>query len=354
MGQIKSISLSAVLMSLTVSTSHSHHSVPPNFDLEREIILTDAKITEFRFVNPHVYIYLEVPDERGFVNWRCETAAASRLRRRGWTAGTLVPGEIVTINGSPAWREDNVCHVGTITLADGSTLSEYAGRPTAAEVSNGLVSEEAAALRPAYLPNGRPNLGGPWVSTQSSLDMPEIEPTAAGAQAGAGLVREYDSPVLRCEPMNIIHDWFFERQSNDIYQDDGEITLQYGYLDLVRTIHLDRSEHPERLTPSVTGHSIGWWEGDTLVVDTIGFEPGILFHAAKFGFSMYSDQWHVVERFETVADRRSLIRTYTFEDPLFMEGVYTGQDHHSLTTEPYEPYGCEELSGKNNQRPEHG
>ncbi len=354
MRQVRPISLSAVLMTMAASSSYAHHSIAPNFDLDREIVLADAVVTEFRFVNPHVYLSLEVPDERGAVNWRCEMAAASRLKRRGWTAETLVAGQIVSIDGSPGRREDNACRVDTITFADGSTFSRYEGRASAAEVSNALVSEEAAESRPAYLLNGQPNLSGPWVSTQASLDMPDIEPTAAGARAGAGLVRHFDSPTLSCQPMNIIHDWFFQRESNEIFQADDEITLQYGYLDLARTVHLDQSEHPEQLTPSVTGHSIGWWEGDTLVVDTIGFEPGVLFHSGESGFSMHSDQWHVVERFEVGTDRRSLIRTYTFGDPLFMQGAYMGQDLHSLTTEPYVPYGCEELSGENNQRPVDG
>jgi len=336
---------------LLISTARAHHAILPNFDLDRTVALKNATITEFKFVNPHVYIYLDVPGKAGSVSWRCEMAAATRLSRRGWTSATLVSGQVVSIDGALARREANVCHVSTITLADGSILSEDAGRPTPAEVAHILVSEAAAASRPKYLPNGQPNLGGPWVSTQTSLDMPEVEPTAAGRQAGAGLIREYDSPVLRCEPMNIIHDWFFEREPNEIYQSAEEITLQYGYLDIRRTIHLGQATHPEELTPSVTGHSIGWWEGDALVVDTIGFEPGILFHAASFGFSMYSDQWHVVERFEIGADGRSLIRSYAFEDPAFMTGVYAGEDHHTLTSEPYEPYGCEELSGTNNARP---
>ena len=342
----------ASLAVVVATFAHGHHSIGPNFDLDRDIVLADAVLTEFRFVNPHVYLYVDVPGEQGVaVQWRCEMAAASRLKRRGWTAETFVPGQRMTIDGSPAWREEHVCHVGTITTEDGSTFSEYDGRPTAAEVSNALVSDDAAQPRPAYLPNGQPNLGGPWVSTQESLEMPKVEPTEAGAQAAAGLVRHFDSPALRCEPMNILYDWIFERESNEIYQGDDTITLQYGYLDFVRTIHLDLAEHPAKISPSVAGHSIGRWEGDTLVVDTIGFEPGVLDHAARPEFSMHSGQWHVVERFQVSADGRTLTRDYTFEDPLYLQGAYSGQDSHSLTTEPYVPYACEELSGQNNFRP---
>ncbi len=341
-----------MLLIVAAPGAYGHHSVGPNFDLEREIVLADAVVTEFKFVSPHVYIYMDVPDAQGaHTGWRCEMAAASRLKRRGWTTVSLVPGQTISIDGSPGLREDNVCHVTIITLEDGSTLAEYAGRPTPAEASTALVSAEDARSRPRYLPNGQPNLRGPWVSTQPSLEMPAIEPTAAGEQAGAGLVRHFDSPVLRCEPMNILHDWIFERVTNDIYQDDDTVTLQYGYLDLVRTIHLDQSEHPAQISPSALGHSIGRWEDDVLVVDTIGFEAGVLFHAGEFGFPMHSDRWHVVERFEVAADGRMLSRSYTFDDPLFMQGTYVGEDSASLTTEQYTPYDCEELSGRNNVRP---
>ena len=345
--------LSAVLLAVAAPHAQAHHAINGNFDLQQDVFLADAVLTEFRFVNPHVYVYLDVTDDEGSVtNWRCEMAAASRLKRRGWTAESLVPSQVMSIDGSPAWREDHVCHVGTIILEDGTELSEYDGRPTAEEVSGGLVSGDAARSRPARLPDGRPNLRGPWVSTQASLDLPVVEPTPEGARLAEGRVRHFDSPALRCETINIVYDWAFERESNDIYQEEDRVVLQYGYVDLVRTIHLDQMEHPDNIQPSATGHSIGWWEDDTLVVDTIGFEPGVLSHLDWPRFRMHSDRWHVVERFRVSDDGRTLTRTYTFDDPLYMEGSYTGQDTHSLTTEPYVPYGCEDLGGTNNQRPE--
>ena len=345
--------LSAVLLAVATPDALAHHAINGNFNLQQDVFLADGVLTEFKFVNPHVYVYLDVTGDGGEVtNWRCEMAAASRLRRRGWTAGSLLPGQIMSIDGSPAWREENVCHVGTIILEDGTELSEYDGRPTAEEVSGGLVSEDAARSRPARLPNGRPNLRGPWVSTQASLDLPVVEPTPEGARLAEGRVRHFDSPALRCETTNILYDWVFERESNDIHQEEDRVILQYGYLDLVRTIHLDRSEHPEDIEPGVTGHSIGRWEDDTLVVDTIGFMPGVFSHLDWPRFRVHSDRWHVVERFRVSDDGRTLTRTYTFDDPLYMEGAYTGQDTHSLTSEPYAPYECEDLGGINNQRPE--
>ena len=43
-----------------------------------------------------------------------------------------------------------------------------------------------------------------------------------------------------------------------------------------RTIHMNMTEHPKTIEPSLTGHSIGRWDGDVLAVDTVGFAPGML------------------------------------------------------------------------------
>lgn len=344
-------SLTVAAMAWFLPAVHAHHAISGNFDLEQQVLLEDAVLTQFKFVNPHVYLYLDVPGDDGAVDeWRCEMAAATRLRRRGWSAESLLPGQIMSIEGSPGRREANVCHVDVITLPDGTALSEFAGRPSAAEVEGILASAQDTTSRPRYLSNGQPNLRGPWVATQESLEMPETEPTPAGAQAAAGLVRHFDSPALTCAPANILLDWVFEREANDIVQFDNRITLLYGYLEQERTILLNQDSHPENIVPSRLGHSIGWWEGDELVVDTIGFEPGVLDHTSQAGFSMHSAQWHVVERYGVAADGLTLTRDYTFSDPLYMDGSYSGQDTASLTVEPYGGYDCEELSGENNRR----
>ena len=121
-------SLAFAAMAVFMSAALAHHAISGNFDLEQRVSLDDAVLTEFRFVNPHVYLYLEVPGENGeLAQWRCEMAAATRLQRRGWTAESLLPGQIMSIEGSPARREANVCHVDVIMLPDGTTLPEFAG-----------------------------------------------------------------------------------------------------------------------------------------------------------------------------------------------------------------------------------
>ena len=89
------------------------------------MIELDGVVTEVRFVNPHAYVYFNVKGEgAGSVLWRCELSAATALQRRGWTAETpLHRGMQISINGSPARREDNVCFLNSFSTPDGVTVN---------------------------------------------------------------------------------------------------------------------------------------------------------------------------------------------------------------------------------------
>jgi hypothetical protein len=82
-----------------------------------------------------------------------------------------------------------------------------------------------------------------------------------------------------------------------------------------REIWLDGRGHPENLKPSYHGHSIGHWEGDTLVVDTIGFNEKMWFDSDG---SPHTERLHLIERFTRVS-RERLKYEITVDDP----GAYT-------------------------------
>jgi hypothetical protein len=82
-----------------------------------------------------------------------------------------------------------------------------------------------------------------------------------------------------------------------------------------RTIYMDGRTHPIPLEPSFYGHSIGWWEGDTLVVDTAGFNEG--FWMDRDGLP-HTERLRTVERF-TRLDASSMRYELTVDDP----GAYT-------------------------------
>ena len=348
-------------------------------------------VTRLAFVNPHSWLYFDVTGADGRVTaWKCELRGATVLRRSGWSPSMFAPGTRVRVSGAPDRTEPNTCYLGTIVFENGTRIDRYG------QITRASAPPAAAADRPQRRPNGQPNISGEWAGEQRVLTDPrgisgaflplsvarDLEPgtvpegtqafpgtrgtavsqaenpidqfwnqrpsirplTAEGARAIDGFDgASADNPRLRCEPTSILFDWTFESDVNRIVQDDDRIRLRYGSMGLERTIHLDVSEHPANVASSRAGHSIGRWDGDVLVVDTVGFEPGIL---SADGRLPHSNRLHVVERFTIDHDRRALTRTWVAEDPLYFEGQYTGADVVFVSDVPYQPTACEDLSYK--------
>jgi hypothetical protein len=82
-----------------------------------------------------------------------------------------------------------------------------------------------------------------------------------------------------------------------------------------RIIYMDGRPHPKDLKPSYYGHSVGRWEGDTLVVDSVGFNERFWFERQG---APHTDQLHLTERF-TRLDMNNMKIELTIDDP----GAYT-------------------------------
>lgn len=123
----------------------------------------------------------------------------------------------------------------------------------------------------------------------------------------------YATAVLYCRPSGLIYDLGIGWLSQWVQNDDVVMMLIEQWQDY-RTIYLNRS-HPAKITPSYLGHSVGHWEGDTLVVDTIGFKGSATTWLDVMG-SPHSSRLHVVERIRKLgADTLEIIAT--IEDPEF-------------------------------------
>ncbi|OUU79133.1 MAG: hypothetical protein CBC38_05155 [Gammaproteobacteria bacterium TMED78] len=351
----------------------AHHSSAPHFDREVDITLSGV-ITDLRLVNPHAYVYFDIVNELGAVTkWRCELSAATSLRRNGWTADNpITVGSTVTINGSPALREDNVCYLNFFITSEGVRVDRNGDLLELGlsnlDASDVRVYKKLSIDRPKYLSNGQPNLTGNWVRVRGMgmgmgaiglpafLDMPiefgdnglpnRPSNNDLGKSISSNWDYRFDNPALFCKVANIIHGWTHDYHVNEIIQHDDKIVLSYGYMDLVREIRLDISEHPVSIVPSEVGSSIGWWEGDELVVDSIGFLPGVIIPIQGI---VFSNQMHIIERFHIDYDSQQLIRSFLVEDQYF-KSPYASQDRMAPSDKPREPYGCVELAGSNNQR----
>jgi len=115
------LSVVALTMGLA-APSWAHHSVSGQFDTTKPIVLKGT-VSKVDWMNPHVYIYLDVKEADGSVTtWALSSLPTAMMRKAGLSKETLIgaPGETVTINAVPA--RDGTKHLGwisKITYADG-------------------------------------------------------------------------------------------------------------------------------------------------------------------------------------------------------------------------------------------
>src|SRR5690606_33483283 len=113
-----------LLLGLLAGPVEAHHGIA-NFNLNVDIEIRGT-IRDIAFVNPHSWIYVDVPGTDGSVaEWKCELRAASVLRRSGWSKEMFEIGSTVTITGSPDRFEENTCYMGSIQFANGTSMDRY-------------------------------------------------------------------------------------------------------------------------------------------------------------------------------------------------------------------------------------
>jgi hypothetical protein len=88
-----------------------------------------------------------------------------------------------------------------------------------------------------------------------------------------------------------------------------------------RTVYMDGRSHPQDAAPSYYGHSVGWWDGDTLVIDTVAYNEG--FWLDRMG-APHTEKLHTVERL-TRTDQRSIQYEMTIDDPNVYSAPWTAR-----------------------------
>lgn len=100
----------------------AHHS-PASHYLIKDLVTVAGVVTEFRLTNPHARIYFDVTTPEGEVqHWFAEGNSSSILKRRGWTKGSVKPGDEIKISGYPARDGGHSLDWKLIELADGTQL----------------------------------------------------------------------------------------------------------------------------------------------------------------------------------------------------------------------------------------
>ena len=95
----------------------AHHSFAAQYDAAKPITLT-GKVTKVEWTNPHIYIYMDVPDEKtgSAVNWALEMGGPNALIRLGWTRNSLKPDDLITVEGSLAKDGSHLANAKSIVM----------------------------------------------------------------------------------------------------------------------------------------------------------------------------------------------------------------------------------------------
>jgi len=146
-----------------------------------------------------------------------------------------------------------------------------------------------------------------------------------------------NDPNLGCLPHGVPRIMFVPLPM-EVFQIPGRVMIEQESLNELRQIHLDRP-HLKDPDPSFNGDSVGKWEGNTLVVDTIGFNDVTwLDHVGL----PHSDQLHVTERIRRV-DHDTLQDDFTIEDPkTFTKPWTTSQGYKLRPSWELMEYVCQE------------
>jgi hypothetical protein len=83
---------------------------------------------------------------------------------------------------------------------------------------------------------------------------------------------------------------------------------------------MDGRSHPDHLTPTNYGHSIGWWDSDTLVIDTVGFNEDFWFERRGLP---HTESMHMMERLTRTSSNEMEYKV-TIDDPAVYSKPYTG------------------------------
>jgi uncharacterized protein DUF6152 len=97
----------------------AHHSFSAEFDIKKPFKMSGV-VTKVNWANPHIFIYMDVVDEKTgkTVNWAMEMANPNRLMREGWSRDTLKVGSKITVEGSLARNGTPLGNARSVVLAE--------------------------------------------------------------------------------------------------------------------------------------------------------------------------------------------------------------------------------------------
>jgi hypothetical protein len=259
---------------LTAPAVQAHHSFAPHFDIDKPIEIS-GKVIEYEARNPHSYLHIAAVDENGkTVEYVCESHGVTVLARVGLTPQVLEAGTEIRVDGSLSRHDPHMCFFNNAYFPDGRSFNVNGGR------------DAASARAPASALPPRSDIFGTWMLTASAPDprrtntsrpQPMLNFLTPAGQAAVDAYDPFkDDPTFRCDPVAIRRVWAAPTTPLAIERTADAVLLRHEWMDVVRTVHLNEREHPADGPRTSLGHSIGHFEGDTLVIETANYSAGVL------------------------------------------------------------------------------
>ena len=302
-----------LFFSLAVSVPLIAHHSAAAFDTAKEQQITGT-ITQYRFSNPHVYLTLSVKKDDGTsTSMEVEAGAASVLNGLGFTKDSIKIGDVVTIIGSPARKNPQSYMLGKdLHKRDGTYLPLNIASKTAYEAKANAV---ATGIEGTWFPQF--SQLGTVLGGIGKFPLTDKGRTAREAR------NQMDATHRDCVPIGEPALMFYP-VANTIKVQKDRVTMDVDWMDTERTIWIDGRAHPPASQTFLHGHSVGKWEGKTLVVETTNFKE----HLLGMSTSMPSStQKKLTERFALSEDGKSLTYSGTYEDPVYITqaGQWSGK-----------------------------
>jgi hypothetical protein len=329
---------------LIASPASSQRSFSANYDSGRQLRLQGV-VTRIDWVNPHAFLFINVRDAAGTVaNWAVEFGNPLELERDGWKRSSLRIGDAVTIEGNPARGDSRQAFAKSVVLTrTGKRLFAPAAPPAAAAVRPPTPRWPGGQIRLGPQPGKKGYWGKPSAKALfetganvrvnddglllNLADVDKVAPFKPWAKA----VYEHrqrtllkDDPIARCLPPGGPRQFLMEPGFQFIEERElGRILVLLGGGDRNwRVIYTDGrpQSQPAELVLTYYGNSVGHWEKDALVVDSIGYNE-------KFWLSSgglpHTEALHLTERFSR-PDLNTLRYEVTVDDPRTYTRAWTG------------------------------
>jgi hypothetical protein len=327
---------------LAAPTALAHHSFAPHFDIDKPVDISGT-VTEFEARNPHSYLHIAAVDENGKTQeYVCESHGFTQLTRNGITPAMLSPGTALRVDGSLSRHDPHMCFFNNVYFPDGRALSVNGPR--------GAQPRTTAALPP------RTDIFGTWMLAPAAPDprrggTSRPQPmmnflTSAGQAAVAAYDPFKDDPTFRCDPVAIRRVWGAPGTPLSITRESDRVVLRHEWMDVVREVHLNAREHPADGPRTSLGHSIGHFEGDTLVIETANYSAGVLNQYVEEPGKptrglLHSAALTSVERLSFDAERQRLVVEVALKDPdFFTRDFDVSRSEYAPSDLTIEPFNC--------------